>query len=144
MRVKKMNTADETTQGVNTEKLTITLMPAEDDQPLYSPAYQHELKDLSIAFEAQGVKISYVVELEESAGPSQSPLLGTYMIDLAKAAGLMIGPIVGAWLQARYGRKARLKIGDIEAEARTPEEVEKLIARASRFRPTSRGNDAQN
>jgi len=31
---------------------------------------------------------------------------------------------------ARYGRKVRLKIGEIEAEAQTREEVEKLLARA--------------
>ena len=45
-----------------------------------------------------------------------------------------MGPVVtaaaGAWLHAKYGRKVRLKIGDIEAEAQSVEEVEKLIARA--------------
>lgn len=37
---------------------------------------------------------------------------------------------LGAWLHARYGRKVRLKIGEIEVEAQTREEVEKLLAKA--------------
>lgn len=38
--------------------------------------------------------------------------------------------IIGGWLQARYGRKVKFKIGDVEAEARTLEEVENLLAKA--------------
>jgi hypothetical protein len=63
-----------------------------------------------------------LVELEESAGSSETPLLGTFTIEFAKAVGpslAAVGVAVAAWLQARYGRKARLKIGDIEAEARS-------------------------
>ena len=41
-----------------------------------------------------------------------------------------IAGVVGAWLHAKYGRKARLKIGDVEAEAQTVEEVERLLAHA--------------
>jgi hypothetical protein len=37
---------------------------------------------------------------------------------------------LGAWLASRSGRKVRIKIGDIEAEAHTQEEVEKLLAHA--------------
>jgi hypothetical protein len=37
---------------------------------------------------------------------------------------------VGAWLNARYGRKVRLEIGDIKAEASTVKEVEALLALA--------------
>jgi hypothetical protein len=37
---------------------------------------------------------------------------------------------LGAWLGSRNGRKVRIKIGDIEAEAQTREDVEALLARA--------------
>jgi hypothetical protein len=37
---------------------------------------------------------------------------------------------VGAWLGSRNGRKVRIKVGDIEAEAQTREDVEKLLERA--------------
>jgi hypothetical protein len=51
-------------------------------------------------------------------------------IAMAKVAGPPLFTVLGIWLQSRYGRKVRLKVGDIEAEARTIQEVEQLIARA--------------
>ena len=37
------------------------------------------------------------------------------------------------WLKAKYGRKVRLKVGELEAEAQTIEEVERLLARAQKI-----------
>ena len=57
----------------------------------------------------------------------------------------MIAPLagaVGAWIQARYGRKARIKIGEIEAEARTIEEVEELLKIAAEFQDRDHGSDS--
>jgi hypothetical protein len=124
---------------MNTEKLTLSLslISAETDPPLHSLEYQQGLEELATTLGAQGTKVSSLVELEESAGSTGTPLLGTFTIELAKAAGptlAAVGVAVAAWLQGRYGRKARLKIGDIEAEARTVEEVTELIARAKKFR----------
>jgi len=34
---------------------------------------------------------------------------------------------VFAWLRARYGRKVRLKVGEIEIEAQTAEQVKTLL-----------------
>jgi hypothetical protein len=36
-------------------------------------------------------------------------------------------------MNARYGRKARIKVGEIEAEARTVAEVEELLKIAAKF-----------
>ena len=36
----------------------------------------------------------------------------------------------GAWLHAGYGRKVRLKLGDIEAEGQTIDDVNALLRRA--------------
>jgi hypothetical protein len=41
--------------------------------------------------------------------------------------------LIGAWLQARHGRKVRLKVGDVEAEAATVQEVEQLLERAKAY-----------
>lgn len=38
------------------------------------------------------------------------------------------------WLRARYGRKARIKIGDLEAEARTIRDIEELLRLAAKYR----------
>jgi hypothetical protein len=45
-----------------------------------------------------------------------------------------LAAVAVAWLHARSGRKVRLKFGDVEAEARTPEEVEQLLDRLACFR----------
>jgi hypothetical protein len=41
--------------------------------------------------------------------------------------------LAGAWLQARFGRKVRIKIGDIEAEASSLEEVRELLEQSKKY-----------
>jgi hypothetical protein len=48
-------------------------------------------------------------------------------IKLAAIGGAALTACIRAWLHAYYGRKVRLKVGDIEAEAQSVEEVEKLL-----------------
>ena len=48
------------------------------------------------------------------------------------AIGIVTAAVTG-WFAGRAGRKARLKFGDVEAEARTPEEVEQLLRSAATF-----------
>jgi hypothetical protein len=57
---------------------------------------------------------------------------------LVASVGPVVGAVVGAWLHARYGRKVRLKIGDVEAEAQTVEQVEELLSRAEEFQEQTR------
>jgi hypothetical protein len=45
-----------------------------------------------------------------------------------------LAAVAVAWLHALSGRKVRLKFGDVEAEARTPEEIEQLLDRLACFR----------
>jgi hypothetical protein len=45
-----------------------------------------------------------------------------------------IAAAAGAWVQARYGRKARLRIGELEVEARTIGEIEELLKLAAKYR----------
>jgi hypothetical protein len=71
----------------------------------------------------------------QEAIDAPSFLLGGFTTENVKSVALVLGPIVGAWLQARYGRKVRLKIGDIEAEARDAAEIEELLRQAEKVRP---------
>lgn len=45
----------------------------------------------------------------------------------------VLGGLIGAWLQAKYGRKVRLKMAEIEAEDQTVERVEEFFRRAEEF-----------
>ena len=60
--------------------------------------------------------------------------VGEFILPLASILGPAFGPELGAWLQAQYGRKVRVKFDDIELEAQTPEQVETLLARLEGLR----------
>jgi hypothetical protein len=52
---------------------------------------------------------------------------------LINAAVPALCTALGVWLGSRNGRKVRIKVGDTEVEAQTPEEVEKLLAHAQQI-----------
>src|SRR4051794_21428092 len=108
--------------------LTLTLVPAADDPEFLSPSGQRLLNDFYLSLHQQHIEVAYEAELREGGGAT-GWYLGEFFINLAAATGPVIGAAIGAWLQARYGRKVRVKIGDIEAEAHSAEEVEKLLAK---------------
>lgn len=66
-------------------------------------------------------------------GTVMGGFVGAFCLEMVKGVGPAMFTALGVWLQARYGRRVRLKVGDIEAEARTKEEVEQLIARAQKI-----------
>ena len=123
-------------------ELTITLLPALDDGPLRSKDYQRELRHFEESLVAQGLEVGVSIEIRESGVPNTlavviPPYLGDFTIKLVATVGPALGTLIGAWLHARYGRKVRLKIGDIEAEAQNVEQVEKLLRQADQFQQRS-------
>ena len=123
-------------------ELTITLLPALDDAPLRSNGYQRELRRFEESLVAQGLEVGSSIELRESGVPDTlaviiPPYLGDFTIKLAATVGPALGTLMGAWLHGRYGRKVRLKIGDIEAEAQNVDQVEKLLQQAEQFQQRS-------
>lgn len=119
------------------EEISLELIAAETDPPLRSSEYQDGLKQVGSSLRATNAKVSFHVFMQDAID-APSFLLGGFTIENIKSVGLVLGPILGAWLHGRYGRKVRLKVGDIEAEARTISEVEELLKRAEQFRPRIR------
>ena len=70
------------------------------------------------------------------SGAAPGPLaeVGEFIITPVPMLGPMFGTVLGAWLQARYGRKVRVKFDDVEIEAQSPEQVETLLARLEGLR----------
>jgi hypothetical protein len=114
----------------------LLLERASDDLRENDPAFQEELNAFAEALRATGLEHSqYGIAFDAVEG-------GGY--PLAQFAIVVVPPVVaaagvcGAWVQARYGRKVRLKIGDVEAEGRTVKEIESLLKQASDFQSTVR------
>ena len=118
-------------------ELDLTLIPGPNDPPFRSPDYQAELRQFEQCLRSNGLEVSPTIELREAwtPVPVPAPYLGDFTIKLAAIVGPVLGTGIGAWLQARIGRKVRLRVGPdgFEAEARTTEEVEKLLDLAREF-----------
>jgi hypothetical protein len=114
------------------EEVTVVLMRSSDDQPLLSAEYQEELQKVRSSLRGQGIEASapFIVMDSPMGGGGY---IGEFIIPLAQAIGPTLGVILVAWLQGRSGRKVRVKIGDVEAEGRTFEEVEGLLQKAKKF-----------
>lgn len=93
--------------------------------------YQHGLRRIEQSLRDEGVKVSSVVELRESAGGGWH--YGEFFVQITPALTL-VGIVVGAWLNSRAGRTVRVKVGDIEAEASTPAQVLELLERAQQLK----------
>lgn len=76
---------------------------------------------------ASGVKADPRVFIQDGIEQAITHL-GEWTIKAGPFVAPAVAAVAGAWLQARVGRKVRLKYGTVEVEARTPAEVQKLLA----------------
>ncbi len=56
------------------------------------------------------------------------------VLDLKPGSLPLLTGLAGAWVQARFRRKVRIKVGDIEAEASFEKEVQRLLDKAVALR----------
>jgi len=109
------------------KEFVLTLVPSANDPPVLDSQYQKELESFKKSLLALGLEVHFTMELRESMGGGGG-LLGEFLIKIAPiiGSGGLFG-LLGAWLQAKYGRKVRVKFGDTEAEARSVEEIRALL-----------------
>jgi hypothetical protein len=123
------------------EKIEIRLQRAPDDPKVPDPKFQEELRGFSKALRTAGIDYSQRAMAFDAADALGYPL-PEFLIALSPAIAALAA-LCGAWVQARYGRKVRIKIGDVEAEARTIEEIEQLLKRAQAFLDKAPADDGQ-
>ena len=115
---------------MDAEITEIEFSPTLDAGKVQSPEFQSELRDLVGSLKAQGIDVSPEEEFWNSAD-SGSFLTG--VMSFANASSSLVSVVIGAWLHARYGRKIRVKVGEIEVEAQTIKDVETLLAEAKKI-----------
>lgn len=116
------------------ERVEIVLRQAPDDPQVNDPEFQKELREFSKSMRDAGVTFSQRAMAFDSIDALGYPLAEFVLKSLGPAAIAAVAAVSGAWVQARYGRKVRLKIGDVEAEGRTTEEIQSLLKQAADFR----------
>jgi hypothetical protein len=112
-------------------KIVLSRAPDEPKDPR-EPKYQAELSEFSKSLRSAGTKVSQHGMAFDAAEFLGYPL-PEFTVSLAQGIGPALGVALGAWLKGRYGRKARVKIGDIEAEAQTVKEVGELLIKIQEF-----------
>lgn len=65
---------------------------------------------------------------------SASKLFGEFVLPIANLVVPIIGVAVGAWINGRFGRKLKLKVGDVELEANSPAEIDHLLKQVAEFK----------
>lgn len=125
--------------GSTLPKVELQLKRTSDDPAVQDPAFQAELQKFSGSLRAAGVRFSQRVMTFDAVDATGYALAEYVVKELGPAAIGVIGTAVGAWISGRSGRKVRLKVGDIEAEARTIEEVEQLLQRAQALQASQKG-----
>ncbi|KJR90096.1 hypothetical protein VP95_30170 [Burkholderia pseudomallei] len=119
--------------------LSVAFLPSSGDieQSTLSEDYTRALREFYAFAKAQGGLIPI-------QGSSPNAPVGM-VVEFAKVIVPLLGPALGAavtgWFQGRTGRKLRLKVGDVEIEARTPEEVEQLLKQARARQTDQRGKE---
>lgn len=115
------------------DRIELALLRAPDDPAPFSDEYQAALELVDRRLRKRGLEITAF-----AAHPAGDTHLGQFLITLGPPVVAAVAAIAGSWVQARYGRKVRLKFDDIEVEARTPEEIEDLLKRIVGFRDSKK------
>lgn len=120
-------------ERVKTGYLDIDLGSASDDPPVSAPEIQSALGAFSGVLHAAEIRFSQSAVAFDSVDAQGYPLAEFTIKTLGPPVITAITAGITGWFAGRAGRKARLKFGDIEAEAATPEEVVKLLAAAANY-----------
>ncbi len=113
----------------NVGKVKLYLVSAPDDPPTFSTEYQTEMRQVIAALHANKVEADAPFMTMDSVDATGG-YIGEIVVPLVTAFAPVFTGIMGAWVQSRFGRKFRLKDGDIEVEAPSLEGVKELHAMA--------------
>lgn len=115
-------------------EVSILLVRSQDDAAAFGADYQGELREFRDAVNDSGIAISPRIAVFDSVGATGG-LTGEFLIPMTQVIAPILTAAVVAWVGRRNGRKLRLKVGDIEVEGNTEEDIRLLIAKAKELAP---------
>ncbi|MCF5507466.1 MULTISPECIES: hypothetical protein [Pseudomonas] len=112
-----------------TLRLQLRLLRAPDDSAVFGADYQTELRQFKQQLEVTGLAVSPTFATVDRAGAVKG-LTGQFLLSWVPAIGLplkTLGEIAMAWINGRAGRTLRLTVGDVELEAHSKVDIERLV-----------------
>lgn len=117
------------TDPTPTLRLQLRLLRAPDDSAAFGESYQAELRQFKQHLETAGFAVSPTFAAFDSPGAGKA-LTGQFLISWAPTVVSILGTVgmvAMAWLSGRAGRQLRLKVGDVELEAHSKADIERLV-----------------
>jgi hypothetical protein len=118
---------------MDASSLNLTLIPAPDELSLRSEACQKDVRAFAQFLSTQGIQFSNSsFDVREAWSPE--PVSAVYLGDFTvKLIATIVPPLItglAGWLHGRNARRVHLKVGDIQVDAPSIAEVERLLASA--------------
>jgi hypothetical protein len=117
-------------------EFTVDLEKAPDEPGGGDATFQRDLSAFCAALRAEGIVYSQSSLALDAAGAHGFPLP-----EIVMAMKVLVPPIASAiagygaaWVQAKNGRKVRIRVGDVEVEGRTVAEVKEMLGQVASIR----------
>ncbi len=114
------------------EEITFILSRSPEDPKQFSEEYQNSLNSVFAAFRSEGITTRprlFLMDSIDAAGGFTGEFIAVVkMLGPSALTGLT------GWLAGRNGRKVKIKVGEIEAEAHSIKELDEILKRVERLK----------
>lgn len=104
-------------------KYTLVLKRSASDAGVFSSEFQDQLREMA-ALAKPSAQVAFTMDAIGAGGGG----IGEFLFTHGEALLVALLAIGSKWVEGRSGRKIRVKFGDLEIEAGTTSEVEKLMS----------------
>lgn len=118
---------------IETGEVDLELIPALDDAERNDPKFQAELKAFSKSLYAVGVPSFQKTVALDAGEDGGYPLAEFVLKDFGVSLVAGAAHVCAVWVKARYGRRLRIKLGDMIADGQTNAEIKHLLKQAAEF-----------
>ena len=107
---------------MNSDSFELILVPSPNDAPPFSEEYQQELSEFT---KNAGASSQTMFAMDSGSGGGGA--LGEFVFNNSSALIATLSTLGGVWLKSKFGRKLKLRFGDIEIEANSIEEINSMV-----------------